>query len=133
MAIRRELCIAGLPKPRGEGRISVLVGLSRPSRVVSGELSELRERARKLLVFRLYNLRHTFASLLPATSAPITYVSVHFGHVNPSTTIRYCARWIPNQRSPCARPRSAARTHRSSPAREKDWRARRESNPRPSA
>ena len=42
----------------------------------------------KLPAFRLYDLRHTFASLLLAASAPITYVSAQFGHVNPSTTLR---------------------------------------------
>ena len=31
---------------------------------------------------RLYDRRHTFASLLLAASAPITYVSVQLGHVN---------------------------------------------------
>jgi len=42
----------------------------------------------KLPAFRLNDLRHTFASLLLAASAPITYVSAQFGHVNPSTTLR---------------------------------------------
>jgi hypothetical protein len=51
----------------------------------------------KLPAFRLYDLRHTFASLLLAASAPITYVSAQLGHVNPSTTLRYYARWIPNK------------------------------------
>ena len=51
----------------------------------------------KLPAFRLYDLRHTFASLLLAASAPITYVSAQLGHVNPSTTLRYYARWIPNR------------------------------------
>jgi integrase len=51
----------------------------------------------KLSAFRLYDLRHTFASLLLAASAPITYVSAQLGHVNPSTTLRYYARWIPNK------------------------------------
>ena len=35
--------------------------------------------------------------LLLAASPPITYVSAHLGHVNPSTTLRYDARWIPNK------------------------------------
>jgi len=47
--------------------------------------------------FRLYDLRHTYASLLLAANAPITYVSAQLGHANPSTTLRYYARWIPNQ------------------------------------
>jgi Phage integrase family len=48
----------------------------------------------KLPAFRLYDLRHTFASLLLAASAPIAYVSAELGHVNLSTTLRYYARWI---------------------------------------
>jgi hypothetical protein len=51
----------------------------------------------KLPGFRLYDLRHTYASLLLAASAPITYVSAQLGHANPSTTLRYYARWIPSQ------------------------------------
>jgi Phage integrase family len=51
----------------------------------------------KLPSFRLYDLRHTFASLLLAEQAPITYVSAQLGHVNPATTLRYYARWIPNK------------------------------------
>jgi integrase len=43
----------------------------------------------KLPGFRLYDLRHTYASLLLAASAPITYVSAQLGHANPSTTLRY--------------------------------------------
>ena len=39
--------------------------------------------------FRLYDLRHTFASLLLAAGAPITYVSAQLGHANPATTLRY--------------------------------------------
>ena len=37
----------------------------------------------------------TFASLLLAEGAPITYVSAQLGHTNPSTTLRFYARWIP--------------------------------------
>jgi len=48
----------------------------------------------KLPAFRLYDLRHTFASLLLAAGAPITYVSAQLGHANPATTLRYYARWI---------------------------------------
>ncbi len=47
--------------------------------------------------FRLYDLRHTYASLLLAAGAPITYVSAQLGHANPTTTLRYYARWIPGQ------------------------------------
>jgi integrase len=47
--------------------------------------------------FRLYDLRHTYASLLLAAGAPITYVSAQLGHANPSTTLRHYAKWIPSQ------------------------------------
>jgi integrase len=45
----------------------------------------------------VYDLRHTFASLLLAESAPITYVSAQLGHSSPATTMRFYARWIPSQ------------------------------------
>jgi integrase len=51
----------------------------------------------KLPAFRLYDLRHTYASLLLAAGAPITYVSAQLGHANPATTLRYYARWIPSR------------------------------------
>ena len=47
--------------------------------------------------FRLYDLRHTYASLLLAAGAPITYVSAQLGHSNPGTTLKYYARWIPSR------------------------------------
>jgi integrase len=47
--------------------------------------------------FRLYDLRHTYASLLLAAGAPITYVSAQLGHANPTTTLRYYAKWIPTK------------------------------------
>ena len=51
----------------------------------------------KLPGFRVYDLRHTYASLLLAAGAPITYVSAQLGHANPSTTLRYYAKWIPSK------------------------------------
>jgi integrase len=45
---------------------------------------------------RVYDLRHTYASLLLAEGAPITYVSAQLGHSSPATTLRYYARWIPS-------------------------------------
>jgi len=67
--------------------------------------------------YRVYDLRHTFASLLLAESAPITYVSAQLGHSSPATTMRFYAHWIPSQgkrwvnaldRKPKGRQRDAA-------------------------
>ena len=50
---------------------------------------------------RTEGLRHRppppYASLLLAASAPITYVSAQLGHANPSTTLRFYAKWIPSK------------------------------------
>ena len=51
----------------------------------------------KLPEFRVYDLRHTYASLLLAERAPITYVAEQLGHANLSTTLRYYAKWIPSR------------------------------------
>jgi integrase len=45
----------------------------------------------------MYDLRHTFASLLLASSAPITYVAAQLGHTKPTITLRYYAKWIPKE------------------------------------
>jgi integrase len=52
-------------------------------------------RRAKLPNFRLYDLRHTYASLLLAAGAPITYVANQLGHANPATTLRWYGRWVP--------------------------------------
>jgi hypothetical protein len=52
-------------------------------------------RRAKLPWFRPYDLRHTYASLLLAQGAPITYVSAQLGHTDATTTLRWYARWIP--------------------------------------
>src|SRR5437867_6325094 len=54
-------------------------------------------RTARLPEFRFYDLRHTYASLLLAAGAPITYVSAQLGHANASTTLRYYAKWIPSK------------------------------------
>jgi integrase len=45
--------------------------------------------------FRMYDLRHTFASLLLAEGAPLTYVSAQLGHRNPTTTLKHYLKWVP--------------------------------------
>ena len=52
-------------------------------------------RRAKLPSFRVYDLRHTYASLLLAQNAPITYVSAQLRHTDATTTLRWYARWIP--------------------------------------
>ena len=44
---------------------------------------------------RVYDLRHTFASVLLARGVPLTYVSAQLGHALPTTTQQFYARWIP--------------------------------------
>jgi integrase len=66
--------------------------------------------------FRLYDLRHTYASQLLAENAPITYVSDQLGHAKPTTTLQFYARWIPRggkayiDRLTLAREAAAAKT-----------------------
>jgi integrase len=52
-------------------------------------------RKAKLPAFRIYDLRHTYASLLLAAGVPLTYVSAQLGHAKPTTTLQHYARWIP--------------------------------------
>jgi integrase len=52
-------------------------------------------RQANLPTFRPYDLRHTFASLLLSSAVPLLYVSQQLGHANPTTTLKYYARWIP--------------------------------------
>jgi len=51
-------------------------------------------REAKLPRFRLYDLRHTFATHLLAQSAPITYVAAQLRHAKPTATLNYYAHWI---------------------------------------
>lgn len=52
--------------------------------------------AARLPRFRVYDLRHTFASLLLSSNVPILYVSHQLGHTKPMITLKYYARWIPS-------------------------------------
>ncbi len=45
--------------------------------------------------FRLYDLRHTYASHLLAEGAPITYVAAQLRHAKPTTTLQHYAHWLP--------------------------------------
>jgi hypothetical protein len=45
--------------------------------------------------FRLYDLRHTYATHLLAEGAPITYVAAQLGHAKPTTTLMYYAHCLP--------------------------------------
>jgi integrase len=52
-------------------------------------------RQAKLPRFRLYDLRHSFATHLLAMGAPITYVAAQLGHAKPTTTLAFYAHWLP--------------------------------------
>jgi hypothetical protein len=41
-------------------------------------------------------IAYTFASLLLAQKAPITYVAAQLGHARPTTTLQFYAHWIPS-------------------------------------
>ncbi len=64
---------------------------------VAGKAFRRMLRKAKLPAFRVYDLRHTYASLLLAAGAPITYVSAQLGHATPTTTLRFYAKWIPSK------------------------------------
>jgi integrase len=65
------------------------------------DLLKVGARFRRLLTraglprFRLYDLRHSFASHLLALGAPITYVAAQLGHAKPTTTLAFYAHWLP--------------------------------------
>ncbi len=60
-----------------------------------GRSTTSRSRVAGLPRFRLYDLRHTFATHLLGQGAPITYVAAQLGHAKPTTTLAFYAHWIP--------------------------------------
>ena len=44
---------------------------------------------------RLYDLRHTYATLLLSRGVPVTYVADQLGHAKPTTTLQWYAHWLP--------------------------------------
>jgi len=72
------------------------------------EMSNVKKRDFKLVLhkaglrhIRFHDLRHTYASLLLANGAPITYVSNQMGHANSQITLKVYCHWMPdgNQRN----------------------------------
>jgi integrase len=63
--------------------------------------SQLRKRFARVLKkaglphFRLYDLRHTFATRLLNRGVPITYVAAQLGHKKPTTTLQWYAHALP--------------------------------------
>jgi hypothetical protein len=45
--------------------------------------------------FRVYDCRHTYASLLLNAGAPITYVAAQLGHTKPTTILQWYAHFLP--------------------------------------
>jgi hypothetical protein len=60
-------------------------------------LKAMRRALRKadLPAFRVYDLRHTFATLLLNRGVPITYVRAQLGHADPTTTLTWYAHYLP--------------------------------------
>jgi integrase len=50
---------------------------------------------------RLYDLRHSFATLLLAKGAPLTYTAAQLGHNKPTTTLLWYAHWLPSDDTSC--------------------------------
>lgn len=64
-------------------------------RHIARALRRVLEKA-ELPSFSLYDLRHTYASLLLSAGVPLLYVAKQLGHTKPTITLKYYARWIPS-------------------------------------
>ncbi len=66
--------------------------------LLEGHVRKLFERVLRkaeLPHFRVYDLRHTFASVLLSEGVPLLYVSKQLGHSKPTTTLQYYAKGFP--------------------------------------
>ncbi|SRR5579885_791211 len=86
---------------RGWPEMPTWVFINRQGRLL--DESRLRKRFARILKraglsgFRVYDLRHTFATLLLAKGVPITYVAAQLGHSKPTTTLQWYAHWLPSE------------------------------------
>jgi integrase len=95
--LRREREREALASGRGE--LSELVFVNG----AGSNLDESRIRKRFLAAMRraglsghrLYDLRHSYASIQLAKGTPVTYVAAQLGHEKPVTTLQWYARWLP--------------------------------------
>jgi len=84
----RSLDRAGLVFPTKEGHV---VNLSNWRRRVWFEALDAAELPRR----RIYDLRHSFATLALAAGVPIEWIARQMGHRDTRVTIRHYARWLP--------------------------------------
>ncbi|HEY1244510.1 MAG TPA: tyrosine-type recombinase/integrase [Hyphomicrobiaceae bacterium] len=96
---RLEAYVATLP-PRLRAAGWLFAGTNNPSLPRNGSMPRKTfmalQREAGLSGFRLYDLRHTFASLLLSRNTPALYVSKQLGHKSLLTTLRVYAHWIPD-------------------------------------